>query len=118
MRSLGGGDEVDRSGAQRRLLGRPGNGHKAPIGFELMHAHLTHFRVRFDSKNGIPVFQEKPGKHALAESDVSDDVTRLQSAFGTKQVEDSGRKSGACADVVLHPIPKTSRVSLIDSPRL
>src|SRR5260370_39709198 len=109
MRRLGGGDEVDRSGAQRRLLGRSGNGRKAPIGFELMHAHLTHFRVRFDSKNGSPVFQEKPGKHARAGSDVSDDVTRLQSAFGTKQSENFGRISGSIADVVLHPIGKTSR---------
>ena len=74
-----------------------------------MDAGFAHFRVGFDRKNGIPVFQQHAGKHTGAGSDVSDDVTRLQSAFGAKQVENFRRISGSIADVILHPIGKTSR---------
>jgi hypothetical protein len=74
-----------------------------------MDAHFAHFRVGFDGENGIPVLQKKAGKHACPGSDVSDDVTRLQSAFGAKKVKNFGRISRAIADVILHPIGKASR---------
>jgi hypothetical protein len=56
-------------------------------GFQLLDTHSAHFRVGFDRKDGVPVLQKKSGEHACPRSDVSDDVTRQQSAFDTKQVE-------------------------------
>ena len=74
-----------------------------------MGAHFAHLQVGFDGKHGISVLQKKTGKHAGAGSDVGDDVTRLQSAFAAKKVQNFRRISRTIADVVLHPIGKTSR---------
>src|SRR5271166_4207154 len=59
MRSLSSGDKIDGSGAKRRILGGSRNPHYPSRGwkrFKLMNAGAAHFRVRFDGKNGIPVF--------------------------------------------------------------
>src|SRR5271166_5348808 len=64
---------------------------------------------QLESKDGIPILQKKAGEYASTRSDVSDEVTRLQPAFGAKKVQNLKRISRTITDVVLHPIRKTRR---------
>jgi len=78
-----------------------------PRDFELLNAHFAHWPHWARRQRQNCHFPKGGGEHACAGRDVGDDVTRPQSAFGAKQVENFRWISRAIADVVLHPIRKT-----------
>jgi hypothetical protein len=109
MRRLSSGDEINRSGPQRSFFRNSRNRGHLLVGYKSVNAHLAHFPVRLDRKYRVPILQKQSREHACTCGDVRHDMTGPQSALSAKQLQNFRRISRPIADVILHPIRKTSR---------